>query len=81
MEFASLSTEHEDPPLVPTLHVLYIRTEVEAPPLPILEHGEKHSAQQINEGRKGLLRWLAQQALGGDQEAAEWVLLSIVSSV
>lgn len=79
--FRSLSIDHDDPPMVPTLHVLYVRDETEPPSLHPLEHGTRQSLREITETRSNLLQWLSHEALGGDKEAAEWALLSIIASV
>ena len=71
----SLNTDIDNPPTVPTLHVLYIREQSEVPPsLTSPPEGE-----QLRLARGELLRWIADEALGGDQEAAEWVLFTIIA--
>ncbi|KAJ3482504.1 hypothetical protein NLI96_g6944 [Meripilus lineatus] len=81
LAFDHLSIDHDDPPMVPTLHVLYVRDETEPPSLHPLEHGTRQSLREITETRSNLLQWLSHEALGGDKEAAEWALLSIIASV
>jgi hypothetical protein len=60
--------------IVPTLHVLFVREHrldiLEAPMDPIQPHV-----------REELLDWIADEALGGDRDAAEWVLLACVARV
>ena len=60
--------------VVPTLHVLFVREDR----LNILE-APKDSIQQPV--REELLDWIANEALGGDRDAAEWVLLTCVARV
>jgi hypothetical protein len=60
--------------VVPTLHVLFVREDR----LNILE-APKNSIQQPV--REELLDWIANEALGGDRDAAEWVLLTCVARV
>ena len=59
---------------VPTLHVLFVREHrldiFEAPKDPIQPHV-----------REELLEWIADEALGSDRDAAEWVLLACVARV
>jgi hypothetical protein len=60
--------------IAPTLHVLFVREHrldvLEAPKVPIQQHV-----------REELLDWIADEALGGDRDAAEWVLLACVARV
>ena len=60
--------------MVPTLHVLFVREHrlnvLEASPDPFQHHI-----------REGLISWIAEEALGGDRDAAEWVLLTCVARV
>ena len=59
---------------MPTLHVLFVRKHrldiFEASPDPFQHHI-----------REELLSWIAEEALGGDRDAAEWVLLTCVARV
>lgn len=55
-------------------------------PVPSPPNGDEALALQAEEGRSpaervrsALIKWLANEALGGDEFAAEWVLLSIIS--
>ena len=60
---------------VPTLHVLYSTSEqnsVITRPYP---------TPDILQVREQLLDWIAEEALGGDREAAEWILLSTIARV
>jgi hypothetical protein len=60
--------------IVPTLHVLFVREHrldiFEAPKSPIGQHI-----------REELLEWIANEVLGGDRDAAEWILLACVARV
>ena len=60
--------------IVPTLHVLFVREHrldiFGAPISPIEQHI-----------REELLEWVANEALGSDRDAAEWVLLACVARV
>lgn len=59
---------------MPTLHVLFAREHR----LDILEAPEDPIQRQV---REELLDWIADEALGGDRDAAEWVLLACVARV
>jgi hypothetical protein len=59
---------------VPTLHVLFVRDD----PPNIL--GAPKDPIELNV-REELLDWIADEALGGDRDAAEWVLLACVARV
>lgn len=71
-----LHSEFTEPTLVHTLHVLFHRSLpkliVSCPPL--------HSSVDTLEVRTALIDWLATEALGGDRDAAEWVLLGSIAS-
>ncbi|KAI9512433.1 mini-chromosome maintenance replisome factor-domain-containing protein [Russula earlei] len=60
--------------MVPTLHVLFTRDHR----LGIPKAPEDLTQQHIGEE---LLDWIADEALGGDRDAAEWVLLACTSRV
>jgi hypothetical protein len=60
--------------VVPTLHVLFVRE----CRLDIFEAPKDPIRQQVHEE---LLEWIATEALGGDRDAAEWVLLTCVARV
>lgn len=60
--------------IVPTLHVLFTREHR----LDILEAPKDAIEQHV---REELLDWIAEEALGGDRDAAEWVLLTCVARV
>jgi hypothetical protein len=60
--------------IVPTLHVLFIRKH----PLDILSALKDPIRPHV---REELLDWIADEALGGDRDAAEWVLLACVARV
>ena len=59
---------------VPTLHVLFVRDHR----LDIFEAPKSAIEQHI---REELLQWITNEALGGDRDAAEWVLLACVARV
>ncbi|KAI0304404.1 hypothetical protein B0F90DRAFT_1809233 [Multifurca ochricompacta] len=65
---------YRDAMIVPTLHVLFVREHrldiLKAPSDPVWAHV-----------REELLGWIADEALGGDLDAAEWVLLTCVARV
>ncbi|KAI0284000.1 mini-chromosome maintenance replisome factor-domain-containing protein [Russula aff. rugulosa BPL654] len=65
-------TDSDEPIIVPTLHVLFVRDD----PLNILEAPKDPTEQDV---REELLDWIADEALGGDRDAAEWVLLACVA--
>ncbi|KAI0340694.1 hypothetical protein BDW22DRAFT_1486089 [Trametopsis cervina] len=68
-------------PEVPTIHVLFTRkheTTVIARPYPAAARSEGEALAQT---REKLIQWIANQSLGGDREAAEWVLLACISRV
>ena len=70
-----LDAELGDEVEVPTLHVLYSTSEqnsVITRPYP---------TPDILQVREQLLDWIAEEALGGDREAAEWILLSTIARV
>ncbi|KAG8941468.1 hypothetical protein FRC04_004177 [Tulasnella sp. 424] len=85
------------PPLVPTLHVLFTRSvprtiisgykfpmEIASPTtadnVDVVQAIES-SRLEITKLRDELISWVAEEALGGDREAAEWVLLIATSRV
>lgn len=59
---------------MPTLHVLFVREHR----LDIFVALPDPCQHQI---REELLSWVAEEALGGDRDAAEWVLLTCVARV
>ncbi|KAN0123436.1 Mini-chromosome maintenance replisome factor domain containing protein [Russula decolorans] len=67
-------TDSDEPIIVPTLHVLFVRDD----PLNILGAPKDPIEQDV---REELLDWIADEALGGDRDAAEWVLLACVARV
>ncbi|KAF8500970.1 mini-chromosome maintenance replisome factor-domain-containing protein [Russula emetica] len=67
-------TDSDEPIIVPTLHVLFVRDDS----LNILEAPKDPIEQDV---REELLDWIADEALGGDRDAAEWVLLACVARV
>ncbi|KAJ3562296.1 hypothetical protein NP233_g9665 [Leucocoprinus birnbaumii] len=68
--------QSEEPEEAPTLHVLYTR---ETPATIVPRSFPAPLAPDARTVRDGLITWIADEALGGDRDAAEWVLLSIIS--
>jgi len=62
--------------MVSTLHVLSIP---ETPSLIISRTFPASFTPDTRTVRKKLIDWIAQEALAGDSDAAEWVLLSAIS--
>ena len=61
---------------VPTLHVLFTRPQkLDVLPTPGIHTTATEALQ------KELVSWIAEEALGGDQDAAEWVLLASIARV
>lgn len=69
-----LHVDSDEPITVPTLHVLFIREHR----LDIFGALPDPFQPQI---REELLSWIAEEALGGDRDAAEWVLLTCIARV
>jgi hypothetical protein len=67
-------TTEGNKPLVPTLHVLFSRPHSYVSPL----NGVSPPSVQL---RDELINWIADEALGGDRDAAEWILLAAVAQV
>lgn len=67
--------EAESPVEVPTLHVLFTK------PHERLLKRPYPSTTSSDSVREELINWIASQALGGDVNAAEWVLLSSIAKV
>ncbi|KAG6889789.1 hypothetical protein C0992_004207 [Termitomyces sp. T32_za158] len=72
----SNSLELDTPVLVPTLHVLFSQ-----PVPPTIVPRVYPSMSHSKEIRDELIAWIADTSLAGDLDAAEWVLLSIISRV
>lgn len=70
-----MDIEGESPPDVPTLHVLFTsshqRSVVQRP----------YPTASSSSVRQELIDWIASEALGGDVDAAEWVLLASIARV
>ncbi|KAF8837022.1 hypothetical protein BDN67DRAFT_973512 [Paxillus ammoniavirescens] len=66
-----LSTEDESSQDVPVLHVVCYQ----------LASASATSANIDHNLRKDLVKWMSQEALGGDDDAAEWLLLQLTSKV
>lgn len=72
-----VETEHHIQ--VPTLHVIFIRP---LPPTVVLRTYPYGPSQNTVDGvRNELIAWIADEALAGDREAAEWVLLTSIARV
>ena len=73
---AHTEVESEIYTMVPTLHVLYLQ--MMTPPIGPRDDILRNDIADI---RKQLIDWIASEALGGDTDAAEYILLSSISSV
>lgn len=62
---------------MPTLHVLFIQPHDQA----LLERPYPKVDTRTSELRDELIDWIAEQALGYDRDAAEWVLLTSIARV
>ncbi|KAN0075287.1 putative alanine racemase domain containing protein [Tylopilus felleus] len=67
----SLSVEDESSPEVPVLHVICYQVDSPSPPPTSVDPGV----------RKDIIDWISNEALGGDNGAAEWLLLQLASKV
>lgn len=67
----SLSIEDDSSPEIPVLHVLCYQVVSANPTLTNIDAGV----------RTGLIDWISSEALGGDNDAAEWLLLQLASKV
>ncbi|CCM03825.1 uncharacterized protein FIBRA_05974 [Fibroporia radiculosa] len=79
---SSSSVDIDSTAEVPTLHVLFIRSHphslISRPyPCVLQEPPALYTAQL----RDDLLTWIAEEALDGDRDAAEWVLLACIARV
>ena len=70
-----LDLESEASTEVPTLHVLFTRTHEES--LLTRPYPSEHPSTV----RQELIQWMASEGLGGDLDAAEWVLLACIAKV
>jgi hypothetical protein len=70
--FLSLSIEDDSSPEVPVLHVLCYQ--VDSAASPTLTNVDTNV-------RADLIDWISNEALGGDKDAAEWLLLQLASKV
>lgn len=68
---SSLSIEDDSSPEVPVLHVLCYRVASSNPTLTDIDPSV----------RTDLIDWISNEALGGDNDAAEWILLQLASKV
>ncbi|KZT03570.1 uncharacterized protein LAESUDRAFT_729151 [Laetiporus sulphureus 93-53] len=89
-----LNSDMDELAEVPTLHVLYMQQHPHAllsRPYPFTTaldnerngtdtESDQHMKSQ-EEVRADLISWIAEEALGGDQEAAEWILLIMIARV
>ncbi len=73
----SLDPAEEDSTVVPTLHVLFVRTHERS----LLTREYPHSSHSIPSLREELIDWISEESLGGDRDAAEWILLSCIAKV
>jgi hypothetical protein len=69
--FISLSIEDDSSPDVPVLHVLCYQTASASPTLANVDPSV----------RTDLIDWISSEALDGDNDAAEWLLLQLASKV
>ncbi|KAI0928219.1 hypothetical protein AcW2_004299 [Taiwanofungus camphoratus] len=92
----ALSTGLDTPIDVPTLHVLFARTHPQTllcRPYPYITAPEYDAGSSTSGSaragtsteparlREELISWIAEEALGGDREAAEWALLACIARV
>lgn len=70
-----MDVEAESPPEVPTLHVLFTRPHEGS--LLVRPYPSAQAATVRDE----LIQWVASETLGGDVDAAEWILLSSIARV
>lgn len=72
----NVDLENPDAPLVPTLHVLFSQN---LPPTLVPRvYPFPASPATVNNVRDDLITWIADEALAGDRDAAEWVLLCLI---
>ena len=88
-------TSNEEEIEVPTLHVVFHRSPNESklkfkfpmdlsllsPPNDIVSGIQSISLNPISSLRSELIDWIATEGLGGDVNAAEWVLLACIARV
>ncbi|KAJ6547200.1 putative alanine racemase-domain-containing protein [Mycena capillaripes] len=79
MESMTDELESPDPVMVPTLHVLFSRPL----PLTIVPRVFPYSPalSTFKTLREELISWIANEGFAGDKDAAEWVLLNLISKV
>ena len=63
---------------MPTLHVLFSRP-LEPSPVPAIYPATERAV--FSETREELISWIADEALGGDRDVAEWMLLISIARV
>jgi hypothetical protein len=68
----SLDSEVESSPTVPALHVLCYRVQ---------STSDNSPTEELASVRDDLIKWIANEALGGDDVAAEWLLLELSAKV
>jgi hypothetical protein len=68
----SLDSEVESSPIVPTLHVLCHRVQ---------STSDGSSTGELATTRDDLIKWIANEALGGDEVAAQWLVLELSAEV
>ena len=74
----SAHSEFQAESLIPTLHVLFyypIPKTLMPDPLSTFPNSQAMTT------RDSIITWLSNEALGGDRNAAEWILLSCLSSM
>ncbi|CAL1703945.1 unnamed protein product [Somion occarium] len=81
------NTEFSDQIEVPTLHVLFISPDDYSsvtrsyPSSNTSDEPSTTTSPDVMQVRDQLLNWIAQEALGGDRDAAEWILLMSIARV
>ncbi|KAI0811039.1 putative alanine racemase-domain-containing protein [Irpex lacteus] len=76
-----LHTEGESELEVPTLHVFFARRHEDSAVSRIYPLSKPDSEPTVTRIRDKLISWIANESLGGDKEAAEWILLTIIARV
>ncbi|KAI5121017.1 hypothetical protein M0805_005963 [Coniferiporia weirii] len=74
LTFEPIHSEDISDKLVPTLHVLFHRLL----PKPVILSTLTPQTDSARTVRDAFVTWLSREALGGDRDAAEWVLLSCI---
>jgi hypothetical protein len=74
----AVDAEQDNPVEVPTLHVLFARL---LPHSLVSRPFAMAPTAESEHTRSELIDWIAEESLGGDKHAAEWLLLAIVGRV